>query len=367
MSFHNKQGMDNIIPIAKKLCEDKKNQITLLDLRSTYSQLSPNLEVSENIVVNKDTSIFKNIRNLNKISKLLFIFSKFFTIKKYGKNYDIYIFSPGGFYEGLLSREFKNNFKNTYFIEAGVKIYLYLNSQNELQPKNSFLKNISGYFTTGENPKNKLENFTNQKNLIYNYGVPRYSNIISIHKISKFYKSKKIKNLLYLTSAASYHRIDWEESWQTRAIEDIVNSSITDKYVLNIKVHPRDNFEKYKQYENVRNVNILSGSDIETDIEDSDCIISGPSSSIHEVALLGKIYTVLWPFDNYENEYLSNESLVKNIEDLNHKILKLNNDLSYQNNLFSQQLIEAQKFINIDSDSSTKNIIQHIISENIER
>ena len=99
-----------------------------------------------------------------------------------------------------------------------------------------------------------------------------------------------------------------------------MNSSITDKYVLNIKVHPRDNFEKYKQYENVRNVNILSGSDIETDIKDSDCVISGPSSSIHEVALLGKIYTVLWPFDNYENEYLSNESLVKNIEDLNHKI-----------------------------------------------
>ena len=105
----------------------------------------------------------------------------------------------------------------------------------------------------------------------------------------------------------------------------------------------------------------------EIDIKDSDCVISGPSSSIHEVALLWKIYTVLWPFDDYENEYLSNDSIIKNIEDLNHKILKLNNDLSYQNSLFSQQLIEAQKFINIDSDSSTKNIIQHIISENIER
>jgi len=78
MSFHNKQGMDNILPIAEKLCEDNKNEITLLDLRSTYSQLSSNLEVSENILVNKDTSIFKNIRNLNKISKLIYIFSKFF-------------------------------------------------------------------------------------------------------------------------------------------------------------------------------------------------------------------------------------------------------------------------------------------------
>ena len=32
MSFHNKQGMDNILPIAEKLCEDKKIKL----LYSTY-------------------------------------------------------------------------------------------------------------------------------------------------------------------------------------------------------------------------------------------------------------------------------------------------------------------------------------------
>ena len=49
-----------------------------------------------------------------------------------------YTYFSGGFYEGLLSKEFQKRNKNTYFIEAGVKIYLYLDSQNNLKPKRSF-------------------------------------------------------------------------------------------------------------------------------------------------------------------------------------------------------------------------------------
>ena len=214
MSFHNNQGMDNIIPIAESLSRDGENEITLLDLRSIYSQSSSEIKIFNNISIVKEKSIFKNIRSLNKLSKLLLLFTKFFAIKKYRDQYDIYIFSPGGFYEGLLSKEFNNKFKNTYFIEAGTKIYLYLDSQKDLEPKSKFLKNISAYFTTGESPKMKLENFTNHKNIIYNFGVPRYSEIISTHKVSKSYKSQKISDILYLTSAASYHNIDWEDSWQ---------------------------------------------------------------------------------------------------------------------------------------------------------
>ena len=367
MSFHNNQGMDNIIPIAESLSRDGENEITLLDLRSIYSQSSSEIKIFNNISIVKEKSIFKNIRSLNKLSKLLLLFTKFFAIKKYRDQYDIYIFSPGGFYEGLLSKEFNNKFKNTYFIEAGTKIYLYLDSQKDLEPKSKFLKNISAYFTTGESPKMKLENFTNHKNIIYNFGVPRYSEIISTHKVSKSYKSQKISDILYLTSAASYHNIDWEDSWQSKTISEIVNSDLTKNYVLNIKVHPRDDSEKYKKYEGVKNVNILYETDIEIDVKNNDCIISGPSSSIHEVSFLGKVYTILWPFDDYENEYLSSESLVQNVEDLNYRISKLDNDLIFQNNLFSNQLLEAQKFINIDSDTSTKNIIEHIINENRER
>lgn len=170
-----------------------------------------------------------------------------------------------------------------------------------------------------------------------------------------------------MTSAASYHKVDWESSWQSKIIEEIINSSLSDNYILNIKVHPRDNFGDYEKYKSLKNVNILHETDIESDIRENHCIISGPSSSIHEVSLIGRIYAVIWPFDDYKNEYLSPESLVKNVDELFKKISKLNNDLNYQRNLFDMQLLGAQKFINIDSDLSAKNIIAHIIKENNER
>ena len=82
MSFHNNQGMDNIIPIAESLSRDGENEITLLDLRSIYSQSSSEIKIFNNISIVKEKSIFKNIRSLNKLSKLLLLFTKFFAIKK---------------------------------------------------------------------------------------------------------------------------------------------------------------------------------------------------------------------------------------------------------------------------------------------
>ena len=36
MSFHNQQGLENILPIAQKLCENELNEVSLLDLRELY-------------------------------------------------------------------------------------------------------------------------------------------------------------------------------------------------------------------------------------------------------------------------------------------------------------------------------------------
>ena len=38
MSFHNQQGLENILPIAQKLCENELNEVSLLDLRELYGQ-----------------------------------------------------------------------------------------------------------------------------------------------------------------------------------------------------------------------------------------------------------------------------------------------------------------------------------------
>ena len=154
----------------------------------------------------------------------------------------------------------------------------------------------------------------------------------------------------------------WEEKWQKTIIEDLVNSSLIDGFVLNIKVHPRDDNNNYKKFEQKKNVNILYNTNIETDILQNDCIISGPSTSIHEASLLGKVYITLWPFDKSENEYISKISATENVPELISKIKQLNKDDSLQKEVYSTQLNLANKFINIDSDLSVKNIIEHIIN-----
>ena len=367
LSFHNQQGMNNIIPIAEELRENILNEVALLDLSPAYSQPENNFSSLKNISLIVENSIYKNVRNLSRVNKLFFYLTKFLRINKLANHYDVYIFSPGGFFEGLISKHFIKKSKKTYFIEAGIKIYLFLSSQESLKPKKNFLKYVSGYFTTGETPRNKLVNFTNINNKIYNYGVPRYSSIVSKYNNSKPFEPKKIINLLYLTSASKYHKVGWEDAWQKEAIENLVNSSIIDQFILNIKVHPRDDLGNYKKYEKIEGVNILYGTNIEKDIVENDCIISGPSTSIHETSLLKKTYVTFWPFDNNENQYMPEISMVKTIDNLISKILKLNHDLSFQNEVYSKQLILAKQYINIDSDSSTNSIIKHIINENKER
>ena len=93
-----------------------------------------------------------------------------------------------------------------------------------------------------------------------------------------------------------------------------------DGFVLNIKVHPRDDNNNYKIFEQKKNVNILYNTNIEDDILQNDCIISGPSTSIHEASLLGKVYITLWPFDKYENEYMPKVSASENVPELISKI-----------------------------------------------
>ena len=64
-----------------------------------------------------------------KVNKAVFTFTKIVNIRNYANQFDKFIFSPGGFYEGLIAKSFVKNNKKTFFIEAGVKIYLFLKSQ----------------------------------------------------------------------------------------------------------------------------------------------------------------------------------------------------------------------------------------------
>ena len=66
MSFHNQQGLENILPIAQKLCENELNEVSLLDLRELYGQPKTSFQNLNNIFVKSENSIYKNIRKVER-------------------------------------------------------------------------------------------------------------------------------------------------------------------------------------------------------------------------------------------------------------------------------------------------------------
>ena len=366
ISFHNSQGYSNVYPIAESL-SNKGFYVTLLDLTGLYGQSIKEIENSQNLNIIKENSIFSNVRNLNKLQKLCFFIINYLKLNKLSKDFDAYIFSPGGFMEGLIAKKFKKDNKRNYFVEAGVKIYLFLSSQNELKPQSKFLDHVDAYFTTGDLPKRKLNKFINSESKIYNYGVPRYSTLTSQFNSKINFEPKKINSILFLTSAPGYHQVKWEDEWQKDLIKSLLNSSLIKDFIVNIKVHPRDEYKNYEEYQNLDNVNILFDTNIEKDILKNDCILSGPSTSIHESSFMKRLYLTIWPFDKINNEYMLEESNTLSLEELINKIYFLDKNLKNQVDLYNLQLDLAKNYINIDSVSSTKNIIKHIINENKER
>ena len=67
LSFHNQQGMNNIIPIAEELRENILNEVALLDLSPAYSQPENNISSLKNISLIVENSIYKNVRNIMKL------------------------------------------------------------------------------------------------------------------------------------------------------------------------------------------------------------------------------------------------------------------------------------------------------------
>jgi len=358
ISFHNKEGYENIIPVADYL-KKKDFSITLLDLCPFYLQDSNNNNFFKKAKLNLFFKDKNNHRNLSKIRKVIFYIQLINLNYKLFRAHDCYLFSPGGFIEGQIAKNFKKKEKHTFFIEGGLRAVLLADYPDK--PKNkishSFLNDISRHYVSGEENKeiilNNLQNTSTLSKKIQAFGVPRYKNLVT-GKTN--YEYKKIKNVLYLTTAAEYHDYiilqEWHDS-EMKILKKLIKNS---SYNYRLRVHPRDNIEKYKDFSETNITSALDKS-LYADVNWSDIVVTIPSSTFFEINYFGKPFLILWPFNHitevFRPDVTSLISLEKKLNSLNKK------ELSKK---FIDQRTYSDSFVSLNSSESSKLIAEDIIS-----
>tara|TARA_Y100001970_G_scaffold292648_1_gene434832 strand:+ start:257 stop:1351 length:1095 start_codon:yes stop_codon:yes gene_type:complete len=358
ISYHNKEGYENIIPVANYL-KNKNFSVKLLDLCSFYIQDSNNLDSFEKVKINLVFKDRSNYRNLSKIRKIIFYIQLITLNYKLLSSYDCYLFSPGGFIEGQIAKKFKNKKKHTFFIEGGLRAVLFANYPDKPKSKikDSFLNDISRHYVSGEENKkiilNNFQNITSKSEKIKCFGVPRYNNLVDR---KNEYRYKEIKNVLYLTTAAEYHDYKILQEWHDSEMKILKSLIENSSYNYRIRVHPRDNLDKYKEF-SVNNITSAKENSLYTDVSWCDIVVTIPSSTFFEINYFGKPFLILWPFD-YNTEVFHPD--ITSIESLEKKLNKL--DKKELTNKFKKQKTYSDSFVNPKSSEASKLIAEDIIS-----
>ena len=358
ISYHNKEGFDNIIPVANYL-KEKNYSVKLLDLCSFYIQDSNDQDYFENEKIKLIIQNKNNYRNTSKIKKIIFYIQLIFLNKKLFNSYDCYLFSPGGFIEGQISKQFNYKKKHSFFIEGGLRAILLAEypdkPKNEI--KETFLNHVSRHYVSGQGNKAAIiNNFQNNNSLpdkIKSFGVPRYKSLIN--KTIQ-YQYKEIKNILYLTTAAEYHNYKILQKWHDSEMV-ILNSVIKNsKYQYKIRVHPRDNLKKYKEFSS-SNITTANENSLFEDVKWCDIVVTIPSSTFFEINYFGKPFIILWPF-NYNPDVFKPD--ITSLKLLENELNKLDRDKLYDK--YEQQRVFRDSFINPKTDKSDKLIAEDIMS-----
>ena len=358
ITYHNQQGYENIISVAKYL-ESKNFDIVLIDLCSFYFQESIN---TDSFVRNKINLIIKNnqnYRSLSSFKKLVFYLQLTILNTNLLNNFDCYLFSPGGFIEGQISKIFKKKNKHTFFIEGGLRTILFVDYPDKAESKlnYSFLNHVSRHYVSGiENKNIILNSFTSTSNLsekIKNFGVPRYE---SSTRDNINYKFQEIKNVLYLTTAAQYHNYKKLQEWHNDEMKILKKLIMTSSYNYRIRIHPRDDLNNYCEFAK-SNISSSAKNSLKEDVNWSDIVVTIPSSTVFEVNNYGKPYLILWPY-NYNTDVFNPD--IESLESLEKELRKLNEKELCEK--FEVQKFYNKNFIDINSNKSSKLIGEDIIS-----
>ena len=297
--------LNNIIEIQKTNLKENYNFLSTFISQHNLNDFS-NYELSHLKDLHFDIKnlnlpiyLSKNTdRKLNFFKRYLIYFKNYNLIKYLVDTHDVFIFSPGGFFEHKIAYKAKKYGKKTVLIEGGIQSFdklelHYLNvlgSRISKKLKNLFnldifklliindaYQEVDFLVTTGSFSKTVWKEQGIPENKILDIGVPRYSNLSSPNKI------KNQKNIVYATGSYIFHNDLKGEEEDLKNIKELY-ALIKEKRlenIFNIMVHPRemDNSEKLLYTSNMKINQISKDNEL---FSHSSLLLSRHSSLVYE-------------------------------------------------------------------------------------
>ncbi len=253
------------------------HEVTYFDL-SNFHKNKINYSHKDINIISSNVKLEKSFYLLNPMKRLIKSLAFYFDLRKINHDYDIIITGRVGILEYLLIKYFKKkNNASSFSINDSVLIY---HEQSSLFKK--IRKIIYGFgvqqnicekiFVSGEISKQTLIKNGVYNNKIVVSGLPRFKKYFtSLDKVEKTGDNK----ILIITGA---HKWNGYNDWQNdqNAFIKAINKLKNHSYEINIKPHPRDNFD----YNTLHNLNIFdSNADIDELISKHDIIVCATSIS----------------------------------------------------------------------------------------
>jgi len=366
----NKQGVENIQPIAVAVKKMIDAEVIYLNMDGIYHQDCYSLLKNEKIL---DVGIrLKSPLVLMNIIKKMW--SIYYCIKniKIEEEFNYVIISGIGIIEYYLLKKMKNKYKNlkVFFIQDSILLYpeKYILMKKIRKIFYGFREkdNVCDYiFVSGELTKETKIIDGVERNKIIVSGNPRFSTLF-VPQEQKI-ESRKIQ-FLFLTGAFSWHGQNDLENNERSILKEI--NMLAGRYKetinFNIKVHPRTyDMSFYNELNHINHIYNNKNEDTYSIIKQHHILISAqlPSTLLFESFWLGKMCIFYENKNKYimgnVNKFRENVFTVKSIEELE-KIIKgiIKND--YDDKLYCK---DKEYFISSGSIDSVNIISKKITAD----
>ena len=220
-----------------------------------------------------------------------------------------------------------------HWLNYGIRFSKYgLNEIEKFDKKCDFLPSF--IIVMDEFAKQEMINDGIAQNIIYPLGNPHFENLITQSKNVKNVRSNFAKDDEFLiTFASEPYTEDYGKGNEKVVLEDLIEITKDKNVKIVVKLHPKEDFSKYAEFQNLPNVDLDKITPPIEVIMASDLIVSMTSMFLIEAMILGKNILSYQPNAITPDKFILTKNkmlpFVKDKEDFKEKLLNILNGERY--------------------------------------